>query len=294
MTVKGVLNRYALVLDVVAANPNGLIFAEIMRQTKLSRGTVHRLIAALVAVGYIDIVNNRKIYVLGRRLVRLLHLGTPRQTVVELARPVLERLVTRFAETAFLARLEGDRVESIGLVLPETERHSYVQPGRIMPLHAAASAKAIFAFQPEADIKRLLQRPRTAFTAKSLTNREDILAELGRVRESGYAACLDELDAGVSSYACPVRVTGGVLYSVGLVGLSQRLERIPLSQIVAALRQAAVDLGDRLSAYAPPSRPIEAPAPLPPVEKRPAKTARLARAVPAEERKSRRFKASGR
>ena len=248
---KGILGRYARVLDAVAASPHGLTFAEIMRQTGLPQGTVHRLIRALLNVGYIEPSQNRKIYVLGRRLLRLLHLRTPREIVAELARPVLKGLVERFAETAFVAKLEGEDVASIAMVLPDSERHSYVQPGRVMPLHAAASAKAIFAFQDEELLGRVLRRPLTAFTPKSATTKKMVLAELAQVRKSGYAACLDELDPGVSSYACPIHVAGGVFHSVGLVGVSQRLDRVPTDSIVAALREAAGQLRDRLSGQVP-------------------------------------------
>lgn len=243
----GILNRYALVLDVVAASRDGLTFAEVMRHTNLPRGTVHRLIGALVGIGYLENANDRKIYVLGKRLVRLLHLGAPPDAIAVRARPVLERLVERFGETAFLAKLQSDHVESIAMVLPESERHSYVQPGRVMPLHAAASAKAIFAFQPKPVIERILENPRTAFTPKSLTNKKQILSELSRVRRTGYAECLDELDPGVSSYACPVHVGDGVFYSVGLVGVSQRLACVPISELVGALTEAARELGRGLS-----------------------------------------------
>ena len=247
---KGILGRYARVLDAVAASPAGLTFAEIMRHTGLPQGTVHRLIAALLRVGYIEPSQNRKIYVLGQRLLRLLHLRTPREVIVELARPVLKNLVERFAETAFVAKLEGEDVESVAMVLPDSERHSYVQPGRVMPLHAAASAKAIFAFQDEEFLGRVLSRPLTAFTPKSTTTKKRVLAELARVRKTGYAACLDELDPGVSSYACPIHVAGGVFHSVGLVGVSQRLDRVPTTAIVAALREAAGVLRDCLSGQA--------------------------------------------
>jgi IclR family acetate operon transcriptional repressor len=244
---RGILARYVLVLEAVASSRNGLTFVEVMRQTGLPRGTVHRLIGALVEVGYLETRNNRKVYVLGQRPLRLLLLGAPQVAVADCARPVLERLVDRLGETAFLARLAGDQVESAAMVLPESERHSYVQPGRVMPLHAAASAKAIFAFQPEAVVDRVLARPRVAFTPRSRTLKRQILSELRRVRETGYAECLDELDPGVSSYACPVHIRGGVLYSVGVVGLSQRLACVPTSELVAALREAAAELGERLS-----------------------------------------------
>jgi len=247
---KGILGRYARVLDAVAASPGGLTFAEIMRRTELPQGTVHRLIGALLRVGYLEPSQNRKIYVLGSRILRLLYLGTPREVVADLARPVLKSLVERFAETAFVAKLEGENVESIAMVLPDSERHSYVQPGRVMPLHAAASAKAIFAFQNDEFLGRVLDRPLMAFTLKSTTSKKKLLSELAEVRKAGYATCLDELDPGVSSYACPIHVPGGVFHSVGLVGISQRLEQVPRSTIVNALRDAAQALRERFAGQA--------------------------------------------
>ena len=240
----GILSRYAAVLDVVAARPEGLILAEIMRATGLPQGTVHRLINALLKVGYIERRENRKIYVVGNRLMRLLYLRLPRATLADIARPVLDELAQRFKETAFLAKLDKDTVESVATVMPARDRRAHVQPGRIMPLHAAASAKAIFAFQGSDLLARALAVERDAFTPKTLTRRKDVLAEFERVRSTGYASCLDELDPGVASYACPVRIGDTVVYSVGLVGIAQNVERFSVPTIVGALREAA----DRLSA----------------------------------------------
>jgi len=51
----------------------------------------------------------------------------------------------------------------------------------------------------------------------------------------------------VLSYACPVHLEGaGVLYSIGLVGLSQRLGDHPQGEVVAALRGAAEALSKSL------------------------------------------------
>jgi DNA-binding IclR family transcriptional regulator len=240
----GILARYATVLDAIAARPEGLILAEIMRATGLPQGTVHRLINALLKVGYIERRENRKIYVVGNRLMRLLYLRLPRATLADLARPVLDKLAQHFGETAFLAKLDMETVESVATVMPAGDRRAHVQPGRIMPLHAAASAKAIFAFQSGDVLTRALAVERDAFTPKTLTRRKDVLAEFEQVRRTGYASCLDELDPGVASYACPVRIGDTVIYSVGLVGIAQSVERFPVRTIVGALREAA----DRLSA----------------------------------------------
>lgn len=244
----GILDRYAMVLDALAASSGGLTLTEIVQATGLPRGTVHRLIGALREVGYIEPSDGRKIYVLGARLLRMLHLGTPTEVIATLVRPVLDDLVVRFRETAFVAKLIGQEVRSVAMAVPAREDQSYVQPGRLMPIHVAASAKAIFAFQDEALVAEVLRAPREKFTDKAHTDEEAIRAELARVRADGFAICDEELDPGVFSYACPVHLpTTGVVYSVGLVGLTQRLRRFPVEEVVADLRDAATTIAEILT-----------------------------------------------
>jgi DNA-binding IclR family transcriptional regulator len=245
---RGVLSRYALILDQLAAAPEGLTLTEIMQATGLPRGTVHRLLGALMEVGYIGQVEGRKVYMLGARLLHMLHLGTPADVIVKLVRPVLERLVTQYRETAFLARLEGREVRSVAMATPPSTEQSYVQPGREMPVHAAASGKAIFAFQDEAVISDVLARPLEKFTGKAITDPAAVRAELESVRAKGYAVCDEELDPGIYSYACPVHMAEpGVIYSIGLVGLTDRLRRYPSEEIIESLREAALEIARLIS-----------------------------------------------
>lgn len=247
---RGVLSRYALILDTLATAPDGLTLTEIMQATSLPRGTVHRLLGALMEVGYIEQVEGRKVYLLGARLLHMLHLGTPSEMIARLVRPVLDRLVARFRETAFLARLEGHQVRSVAMVTPPSTEQSYVQPGREMPLHAAASGKAIFAFQDEAVIAEILSRPLERFTDKAITDPAAVRAELAKVRQRDYAICDEELDPGIYSYACPVHMAEtSVIYSIGLVGLTDRLHRFPADEIVGALHEAAAEVASLLSRH---------------------------------------------
>ena len=79
-------------------------------------------------------------------------------------------------------------------------------------------------------------------------NAADVRSDLEAVRRKGYAVCANELDPGVLSYAVPVHVEGaGVLYSVGVVGLSARLARYTEAQLAGDLRAAAQSLSARLS-----------------------------------------------
>ena len=247
-SAKGILSRYAAVLEAIASRPGGLSLTETMQATGLPRGTVHRLLGALQDVGYLASQGSRKIYVLGPRLVRLLHLGASAASVDAVAKPILDGLVEKLGETTFLAGLAGDRVESFATAVPSREGQSHVHPGRDLPIHAAASAKAIFAFQKSSLVARALERPRTRYTQDTRVDAADVHSDLEAVRRKGYAVCANELDPGVLSYAVPVHVQGaGVLYSVGVVGLSARLARYTEAQLAADLRAAAQAISARLS-----------------------------------------------
>ncbi|GMQ74890.1 MAG: IclR family transcriptional regulator [Gammaproteobacteria bacterium] len=244
---KGILSRYAAVLDAIASRPDGLSLTETMQATGLPRGTMHRLLGALQDIGYLASRDSRKVYVLGPRLVRLLQLGVSPASVDAVARPILDGLVEKLGETAFLARLAGDRVESFAIADPNRDGQSHVRPGRDMPIHAAASAKAIFAFQESSLIERALERPRSRYTENTRVDAAHVRHDLETVRREGYAVCANELDPGVLSYAVPVRVEGvGVVYSVGVVGLSARLARYTEAQLAGDLRAAAQSISARL------------------------------------------------
>lgn len=246
---RGVLARYALILEIVATSRTGLSLTEIRRGTGLSSATMHRLLSSLLDVGYLAQQEGQKTYRLGPRLIRLFHLAHSRATLSALVQPVLQELVTRFGETAFLAKLTANGVESVASAMPENYHQSYVQPGRIMPINAAASAKAIFAFQPKKLITEQLATPLRKYTDKTVINHAQLRRDLQQVRAQGFAMCTDELDPGVLSYACPIHMSSvGVIYSVGIVALKHRLMDFDRREVIAALDGAARIISARLEA----------------------------------------------
>jgi DNA-binding IclR family transcriptional regulator len=241
------LARYALILETVATSRAGMSLTEIMRATGLSIGTTHRLLKTLVEVGYLTDQDGARSYRLGPRLIRLFHLAHSPSSVALIVQPVLQDLVARFGETAFIAKLDGIEVESLAFVTPANYRQSHVQPGRVMPINAAASAKAIFAFQPEPIVARALAAPLRKYTERTIVDPIKLRHNFDLVRSQGYAVCEDELDPGVLSYACPIHLPEvGVRYSVGIVALSQRLAQFKEADMIGALKNAAATTSIRL------------------------------------------------
>ena len=234
------LSRYVQILETVAAARTGLTLTEIGQQLDLRAPTVHRLAGSLKAIDLLAQIEGSKSYVLGRRLQLLLHSTLSLTDYSHLAKVILRELVDELGETVHLARLNGAVAESVLMVQPEGSNRAFVQPGRELPLHAAASGKAMLAFQSADFVDRYLAKPRARFTENTKVGKDEIRAERERVRTSGIAVCDNELDAGVLSYGHPVRVKGGyVLYSIGVTGLADRFRATPTEVVRAKLSHAA-------------------------------------------------------
>ena len=241
------LARYIRILETVAAARAGLTLTEIATELELKAGTVHRLVRGLTALGLLGNAAGTKRYVSGPRLLNLLYLNLDPTGYAALAQHTLDGLVAALGETAHLARLCGDFAESVLMKQPLGSNRAYVQPGRQLPLHAAASGKALLAFQDEAFIADYLARPRTRYTERTKVGPEEVRREIDRIRNDGIAVCDNELDAGVLSYGHPVRVAGGsVLYSVGITGLADRFRATSRELIRERLSVAAAELGRNL------------------------------------------------
>ncbi|MBK9244029.1 MAG: IclR family transcriptional regulator [Burkholderiales bacterium] len=245
------LSRYVQILEAVAAARTGLTLTEIGQQLDLRAPTVHRLAGSLKSLDLLANQDGSKSYVLGRRMQLLLHSTLSLADYSHLVTSILRELVGELGETVHLARLNGTIAESVLMVQPEGSNRAFVQPGRELPLHAAASGKAILAFQSPDFIERYLARPRTRFTENTKVSEKALRAELARVRADGIAVCDNELDAGVLSYGHPVRVKGGyVLYSIGVTGLADRFRVTPKDAVREKLSHAAALLSEDFGAGA--------------------------------------------
>lgn len=246
-----ILERQVKVLETIAAAPDGLYLSEISDQLALARPTVFRLVNMLVDVGLVvPRGSGRKAFILGPRLGRLMHMNFAESTLARIVSPLLEDLVKLFDETSYACRLLGHQVYAINWRVPaHDERRGHYYPGHRMAPHAAASAKAILAYQSRSIIDRALAGPLEAFTSVTRTDRAAILRDYQDVRERGYAVCAEELNNGMMAYACPVfaRDSGEVLYSIAMTASTNRLEGRSVEDIARGLRDAAAEFSRRLA-----------------------------------------------
>lgn len=245
------LERQVKVLEAISSATDGLYLNEISDLLALPRPTVYRLVNMLVEVGLVvPRGSSRKAFIIGPRLGRLLQMNFAENTLSRMVSPILDDLVKSFDETSYACRLVGGKVYAINWRVPEhDDRRGHYYPGHRMAPHAAASAKAILAYQKADIIEEALSVELEKFTDFTKTDRNAILRDYAEIRAKGYAVCDEELNHGMLAYACPVFTRGAdeVFYSVAMTASSNRLQGKSVDDIVARLSEAASKFARRLN-----------------------------------------------
>ncbi len=217
-------------------------------QLHLPASTLHRLLSTLVEHGFVVQEADSRHYRLGPAVLRLAQQYLRENPLVSVAQHHLDSLCLTTGETTFLTVLLGD--DAVCMATAESPRHLrfFMRVGQRMPYHAAASARAILAYQPESEVERLLRREGLEpFTQSTHRTVDDVMQELRSIRGRGFAICDEELERGVTAIAAPVRdASADVVASVAVVGPSERLQEERRTEILGPVLETTTRISESL------------------------------------------------
>lgn len=143
---------------------------------------------------------------------------------------VLERLALQAGETAALAvRRNGGLAYVEEIVPPAVVAAPW--GNKPVSLHATSTGKVLLAWSPGDVVDRLLPQHLERFTESTITDRDDLRADLELVRQRGYASCDAEYDPAACGVSAPVLdATGRLVAVVSVWGPPPRVapERFPV------------------------------------------------------------------
>lgn len=252
-----VVIRSLSVLSLLARRPAGLTLAEIADQLALPPATAHRITGLLEQQGFLTRSPSSRRYFLGPAARELAGPDKVRQSSLVTAHPAIAAAGRKTGETVFLCEFMGDRAVCTALTESSFPLRLFVRVGQSMPLHAAASARVLLAWQPRATIERLLAGiALTAYTPGTPATVNAVIDHLELVRRRGYDVCESELDDNVRAVSAPVRsVSGEVTASLTLAAPAHRMatqdeHNGALEVMLASAREMSTDLG-----WEPPAGP---------------------------------------
>ncbi|MDP9432371.1 MAG: IclR family transcriptional regulator [Actinomycetota bacterium] len=239
------LERAFELLEHLADSGREMGLSELAGLSGLPLPTVHRLMRTLSAREYVRQEPSRR-YVLGPRLIRLGEAAS--RFLGSWARPHLVSLVESTGETANLALLDGDEVVYVAQVPSKHSMRMFTEVGRRVLPHCTAVGKALLAQLPPADAAAILARTgMPPYTPHTVTDPQELLGQLERIRAQGYAVDDGEQEVGVRCVAVPV-LGAPTLAAISVSGPQTRVSARLHDSIIPVVRSAAEQLTASLSA----------------------------------------------
>jgi IclR family KDG regulon transcriptional repressor len=238
------------ILESFTKTEDELGVTELSKRLGLHKNNVFRLLATLEHRGYIEQNTATESYRLGPKTLQLGSIFIEQRECRRQARPILENLTAASGETTVVAVLRASKVIYMDSVETGKTVRAVSRVGAMLPAHCTAVGKALLSTLSSAEVERLY--PETSLpslTDRSIKTRDQLVAELKKVAEKGYALESEECDLEVRSIAVPVRdFSKQVIAALGIVAPATRLPDAVLAQgnIIALLEEAGRALSAKL------------------------------------------------
>lgn len=184
------LQRGLCILEALQDDPEGLSIAGMCRKTDLHRTTVCRLLETLLLAGWVKNGLKKRTYVLAKHPAVHRAAGAPElyDYRLDIALPVMRRLVDSIQDAIFLTVLDGD--DSLTLhreigTYPIQILPSY--PGQRHPAGVGSGGLALLAALPEERAKAVIQRNERRLMQYSGMSVPLLNRLIENTRERGYA-----------------------------------------------------------------------------------------------------------
>ena len=218
-------------------------------ETRLHPSTAHRILSVMVDNRLVDRIEPGT-YRLGIRLLELGSLVKSRISVRQEALPHMQALHQALGETINLSVRHDDEVVYIERTAGSSSMMRVIQIiGARAPLHITAVGKVFLAdagSEQCLDYARRTGLPR--FTENSLTDPEDLVREIEKIRRQGYSFDNEEAEKGVSCIGAGIyndenRLVAGLSVSAP----SDRLDRAWAAQVQRTAQVISRAIGNQRS-----------------------------------------------
>jgi IclR family acetate operon transcriptional repressor len=234
------LDRALGILKVLAGG-EGMSLTELAEAAGQSPATVYRVLSTFEAHGIVEVQPATQLWFVGQEAFRIGSAFLGRSSLVEQARAAMHELMADTGETANLAIADGGQVVFISQVETHEPIRAFFRPGTRGPIHASGIGKALLAHYPTEALDRIVrEQGLAAFTPRTITDRDRLVAEMAQVRARGWAMDDEERTTGMRCIAAPIfnefrEAVAGISISGPTVRMAQR----PSEELGARVRAAA-------------------------------------------------------
>jgi len=239
--------RALRVLEALAENPGAGVTA-LADELGLTKSIVFRLLQTLEETGYVERDPDRAIYTLGYRVALLGDKVGREGALLQVARPIMDRLRDETGENINLVVREGTHTVVIATREGLHSIRLFAQTGRKGPLHAGGASMVLLAYEEPSIRDRVLDGPLERFSPHTITDPERLREALLLIRTNRYNVAINDLDDGAFSIAAPVRnAAGEIIAGISVAGASVRLDEVRRASYIEKVVASSEEISDRLT-----------------------------------------------
>lgn len=236
------LDRALTILEHLAER-DGSSLSELSDRADQSPTTVYRVLSTMQAHEIVEFDEDEQLWYIGPGAFRVGSTFLNRSNILQITRPIMQRLMRATGETANLGIERDDRVMFISQVETAKTIRAFFAPGTLSPMHSSGIGKVLLAHYPVERVEGILSRQgMTRFNENTITERDALFADLARVREQGYGVDDEEHTIGMRCVAAPVmNAYGEPVAGLSVSGPSFRMTRDRIEEVGAEVRALAAE-----------------------------------------------------
>ena len=241
------LGRGLQLLDYVVLAGKPVELGELAELIGVERSSAHRLMATLVAYGYI-VQDSQKKYLAGPAIMELASKVSGREQIHDIAGPYLNDLAETTGEAAHMAVLGREGVVLTNCVASNHTLAVNSRVGDTEPIYCTALGKALACEMTDNELRQLFDGVKfQKHTSGTITSLGRFKKECLQVSTDWLAKDDQEFREGIRCLASPVRnFCGKVVAAIGISGPKSRLGDKEFKKAGEIIRDTGIELSKRL------------------------------------------------
>jgi IclR family acetate operon transcriptional repressor len=237
------------VIDTMASGQEEFFSTSVLaRQFNMNRSRMFRIFKTLERRGFVIYDPKTETYRLGQKFLSIGQSIRSRISLRSEAEDVLKNLAAETGDCSYLIVLSGISAIVVDRYLGDNMLQLSAPIGSVLPVHTGAAPKILLAFMPEEQLNHILDEiPFSAFTPKTITNKDEFRKKLTEIRKQGFAEDDEDFEIGAYAFGAPVfNHEGNVVAGISISTPTARCSPKRREELIHIVCIAGKKLSERL------------------------------------------------
>lgn len=235
------------ILEHVAVQREAIGVTTLAEHFGTNKSKIYRHLKTLAQQGYVVQDEASERYRVGARLVAVGRAISDNVDIVREASAEMRKLRNALNHSVVLSLMDRGGVRVVAVESGTSAIEITVKPGSLLEWHASAQGKLALAFGKPELRKRVLAGELKAYTPQTITDKDQLEAQLDLIRHQGWATAPNEPVTGLNAVAAPIFDASGALAgTVAIVDSVQFIAEPPSEAQVSSLVEAGRFISERI------------------------------------------------